>query len=138
MRHPGRAIALAAIAVVLLTGCSWSCSFRLLLTVENAADGTPLPEATAVLDTGTLAEERKGDPDEGSLLAPTNDAGQLTFDFNSAGYTSTTGPWYLKVRKEGFEPQVIDVSPHVEVKSGGKERHPLPVTIRLKPLPKNL
>jgi hypothetical protein len=79
-----------------------------------------------------LADERKGDPDEGLRLLPTDATGQIDFEFNVGGYTSTDGPWYLKVRKDGFEPRAIDISPHVDVKNG--ERYPLPVTIRLKPL----
>jgi hypothetical protein len=124
----------ALVAIVLLTGCSWSRSFSLLLTVENANDGQPVPDVSAVLDTRAMADERKGDPDEGTRLLPTDAVRKLTFDFNIGGYTKSDGPWYLKIRKDGFEPQEVDISPHVEVKNG--ERYPLPVTVRIKPLPK--
>lgn len=133
MRYPRRTIALAAAAVVLLTGCSTSHAFRLLLTVTNADDGTPVQGATVVLDT-SQSEARMHDLAHGSQIGPTDAAGKLTHDFSFGGYTKRTGPWYLKVQKEGFEPRVIDISPRTDAKSG--EPNPLPVAVELKPLAK--
>ena len=135
MRHPYRTAALAFAAVTLLTGCSWSCTFNLLLTVINADDGKPVPGVTVVLDTYSLAEDRKQDLDAGGQIGSTDGQGQLTHEFSISGYTSSEGPWFLKLRKEGFEPVVKDISPHKEAKKGG-ERNPLPVNVEMKPLPK--
>jgi hypothetical protein len=136
MRHPYRTAAVAFAAVVLLTGCSWSCTFDLLLTVTNADDGNPVSDVSAVLDTSPgHADERKNDPDAGDQLGTTNADGKLAHDFTISGYTSSDGPWYLKLRKEGFEPVILDISPRKTAKKG-RELNPLPVAIRMKPLAK--
>ena len=125
---------LLVVAVVLLTGCSWSYKFRLLLTVKNADDGTPVQGVTAVLDDPVLADERKQDLNAGSRLGTTDAGGELTHDFirNGSGWSD---PWYLKLKKEGFEPQVIDINPRKDgLKSG--EPNPLPIAVEMKPLPK--
>jgi hypothetical protein len=111
MRHPYRTVGLTIAAVVLLTGCSNSYTFNLLLTVTNQDDGQPVEGVTVVLDTAINAEEQKQKLDAGSLLDATSAEGKLTHRFNYAGYFRTSGPWYLKLQKEGFVSQVIDVSP---------------------------
>jgi hypothetical protein len=118
MRHPYRTTVIAIAAVVLLSGCSWHCAFHLLLTVKNADDGSPVPGATAVLDT-SLPDERKQDLNAGQPIGSTDAEGKLAHDFTISGYTSSDGPWYLKLQKDGFEPVVIDISPRKSAKKGG-------------------
>ena len=134
MRHPYRTIGLAIVSVVLLTGCSTLHTFKLILTVKNAGDGQPVEGATVVLDDTLTAAEHKQQLDRGSPLGETNAEGKLTHEFKISGYTSRSGPWYLKIQKDGFEPQVLDVSPKQDFNS--REPIPLPVVVGLKPLPK--
>ena len=135
MRHPYRTVLLVIAAVVLLTGCSTSHTFRLLLEVKNADDGQPVEGVTAVLDT-VLSEDRKHGMDVGSAIGKTDAEGKVTHEFKIAGYTRDSSyPWYLKLQKEGFEPQVIDINPRQDFPEGEKTM-PLPVTVRMRPLPK--
>src|SRR5690349_4847632 len=102
MRHPHQTLGLAAVAVVLLTGCSTANYFRLLLTVKDADTGKPVEGVIGVLDTGPSSEERKNEPDFGYLIPPsTNVDGQLTNEFMISPYPSDR-PWYLKLRREGY------------------------------------
>ena len=135
MRHPYRTTAITLATVALLTGCSWSCTFNLLLTVRNADDGKPMPGVTVRLDTISYAVEQKQELDAGQQIGSTDGQGQLTHEFRISGYTPSGGPWFLKLRKEGFEPVVIDINPRKEAKKGG-ERNPLPVDVQMKLLPK--
>ena len=82
MRHPIRTIALAAVATILLTGCSISYPFQLLLTVENEDGGQPLEDVTIVLDT-TDADDNMTQTDYGVHFRGTTDSsGGLTHDFH--------------------------------------------------------
>jgi hypothetical protein len=135
MRHPYRTVAVALAAVVLLTSCSWDCAFHLVLTVTNAEDGEPVPGVTALLDTHGILEGHKDDLNAGDEIGSTGEDGTLTHDFVIAGYTKSQGPWYLKLKKKGFEPVVIDISPRTDAKKGG-ELNPLPVGVRMKTLAK--
>lgn len=134
MRHPYRTAGLCVAAVVLLTGCSTLHTFRLLLTVTNADDGQPVEDVTPVLEVNALPE-RKNDFDVGYKVGTTDARGRLEYEFKVSGYTSgQSSPWYLKFRKEGFEPQVIDINPRTQAR--GDAVNPVPVTVKLKPSPK--
>jgi len=135
VRHSYRTIGLAVVAVVLLTGCSTANYFRLLLTVKDANTGEPVEGIIAVLDAPS-SEQHKNEPDFGHLIPPsTNADGQLTYEFMVSPYPSDR-PWYLKVRKEGYEPVVIDIMPNPQPERKGNEKSPLPVTVEMKPLAK--
>lgn len=137
MRHPYRTIGLAVAAVVLLTGCSTANHFRLLLTVKDANTGEPVEGVTGVIDDTLSAEERKNEPDFGfPLVIGTNADGQLTYEFMVSPYPSDAPHWYLKLKKEGYEPAVIDIKPNPQPKRNGDEKPPLPVTVEMKPLAK--
>lgn len=133
MRHRYRTIGLAIATIVLLSGCSWSNTFQLLLTVTSADDKQPVGGVAAVLDTLGAVEERKQQLDAGSPIGTTDAAGQLRHNFTISGYTSNSGPWYLKLQKEGFEPLIIDISPK---RSVNEREVPLPVTAEMKPIAK--
>jgi hypothetical protein len=136
MRHPYRTIGLAVAAVVLLTGCSTANHFRLLLTVKNADTGEPLEGVTGVLTTSP-SEERKNELDYGfPLVVGTNADGQLTHEFMVSPYPSDAPHWYLKLKKEGYDPVIIDIKPNPQPERKGNEKHPLPVTVEMKPLAK--
>jgi hypothetical protein len=135
MRHPYRTVGLALVAVVLLTGCSTANYFRLLLTVKDADTGKPIEGVTGVLDV-QLSEQHKNELDHGySLGGGTNADGQLTHEFMVSPYPSDW-PWYLKLKKEGYEPVTIDIKPNPQPERKHDEKTPLPVTVEMKPLTK--
>lgn len=137
MGRPFRTTALAVAAVVLLTGCSWVQVFRLSLTVVDKTDGAPVPGATVVVDTSATNEERKNDsvPPEAGLQ--TDEAGHLEYDFSISGYTPTASGgdrWYLKVRREGYEPVVIDIKPNPAPERSRDKPIPLTVKVEMQPV----
>jgi hypothetical protein len=137
MRHPYRTIGLAIVTVVLLTGCSTANYFRLLLTVKDGDTGKPVEGVTGIIDYTTNAEEQKNDLTIGlSSTGSTNADGQLTHDFMVSPYPSNAPHWYLKLKKEGYEPAVIDIKPNPEPERKRDEKHPLPVVVEMKPLAK--
>ena len=133
MRHPIRTIALAAVATILLTGCSISYPFQLLLTVENEDGGQPLEDVTIVLDT-TDADDNMTQTDYGVHFRGTTDSsGGLTHDFHITQAPDFYKHWYLKLQKDGFEPVVVDIRPDPVPNS--RDRTPIPVAVKMKPLP---
>ena len=81
MRSPIRTIAVAVAAIILLTGCSVSYPFQLLLNVKDAESGQPLEGVTGVFHT-TDHEEKKADFDSGPPLGTkTSAGGGLMHDF---------------------------------------------------------
>jgi hypothetical protein len=139
MRHPYRTVSLVVVTLVLLTGCSVSYPFQLLLTVKNADDGTPVEGVTVVLDT-TNADEDRLQFDRGSYPSPSSDRqtdaeGRLTFTFQINNEPHRYAYWFLKLRKDGFEPAVVDIRPN-PVPKNHRETTPLPVVVEMKPLPK--
>ncbi len=87
--------------------------FRLSLTVVDKTDGKPIPGAEVDVDASLTNEEQKHNPVETGLL--TDEAGRLEYDLSIPGYTPTASGgerWYLMVRKEGYEPVVIDIKPN--------------------------
>ena len=134
MRHPCRTVPLVAVAVVLLTGCSRSFPYQLLLTVRDADTGASAEGVSVILDASILAEERKANMEEGyHAVGATDKEGQFAQEVRVNSYPQETNCWYLKLRKDGFEPLTVTIKPP-EPRSG--EVVPLPVTVELKPLPK--
>jgi hypothetical protein len=137
MRHPYRTVSLVVVTLVLLTGCSTSHTFQLLLTVKNAETGESVPGAKVVLDAGTLSGDRKGDMEAGHhALGSTNEDGQFSYDVFISPYPSDVPHWFLKLQKDGFEPLVIDIKPASQPRKRDGEKVPLPVVVEMKPLPK--
>lgn len=123
-----------AAAVLLLSGCSYSYDFHVLVSVLGA-DGKPLGGATVRLDT-MGNEERKLDLEHGVPQGAAEDGvGRFPIDFSvSDAAGEHRGPWYLKVSKEGFEPVVVDIHPDPPVKMSTRDRITLdPRTIILRP-----
>ena len=132
MRNPFRTITLAAAAILLLTGCSYSYPFQLLLTVKDAETGKPLEGVTGVLDT-TDREEAKYQMESGfSLRRETGAGGGLMHDFQITNKPDQYRHWFLKLRKEGYEPTVVDIRPDPVPET--KERISIPIAVKMKPL----
>jgi hypothetical protein len=139
MRHPIRTSLLVFAAVALLTGCSWSQVFRLSVTVVDKTDGNPISEADVQLDPFPRAEERKDDPIPKDTGLRTDVGGRLEHDLSISGYTPTASGderWYLKVRKAGYEPVVIDIKPDPLPERSPDKPTPLSVRVELRPLGK--
>jgi hypothetical protein len=138
MRHPFRTTIVVIAAVVPLTGCSWSQVFQLSLTVVDKTDGTPIPGATVLVDTSLANEERKNDPVHETGFQ-TDQAGRLEYDFSIPGYTPTASGgdrWYLKVRKAGYEPVVLDIKPNPPPERSRDQHLPLTVKVEMRPVTK--
>ena len=133
MRHPIRTIALAAIATILLTGCSVSYPFQLLLKVETEDDGQPLEGVTVVLDT-TSEYADKWRMDHGFHHGvPTDASGRVVLDFQITQAPDIYKHWFLKLQKDGYESTVIDIRPNPVPNS--RDRTPIPITVKMKPRP---
>lgn len=132
MRHPYRTMSLVVASVVLLTGCSMSHKYTLILTVLDAETGEPVEGAIVVIDIQG-DEKRKHNHDDSTSIPPTDKEGRLTYELRAAHYDFRNPAWYLKVRKYGYEPVVIDIKPEKEPDS--YDVRPLPVTVRMKPIP---
>ena len=135
MRHPYRTVPIVVATVVLLTGCSVSYPFQLLLTVKNAEDGQPIEGVT-----GYFGQSNEDEPNAQfeygfPLRQETNAEGRLTYDFQVSGSPDHYAHWYLKLRKDGFTPLVIDVRPGV-VPKNNDPKTPIPVVVKMEPLPK--
>ena len=133
MRYPIRTLALAAVAVTLLTGCSVSYPFQLVLMVVSDEDGRPIEGATVVLDT-TDTVEHEGKMDYGQGSGKSDAGGQLLHDFSISQAPDRYAHWYLKIQHPDFEPVVIDIRPNPVPKSN--EKIQIPVSVKMKPLPK--
>jgi hypothetical protein len=137
MRHPYRTTALVITAVVLLTGCQTGHYFLLVVTVLDAGTGQPVPGAKVRLDASGSAEGQRADLDAGyHAFGETGDDGRFGQEVRISPYPSSEPHWWLKVRKDGYEPAVIDVKPNPQPPGTAGEKSQLPVTVELKPLAK--
>jgi hypothetical protein len=134
MRHPYRTTFLIVSTIILLTGCSTSQTFQLILSVRNKTDGKPVSDVQVTIDTLGI-EERKFDMDYGWPRATTDADGRLSQDFMVSPYPNDRYHWYLRVSKEGFEPLVIDIKPATQPPKT-TEASPLKVDVELEPIKK--
>src|SRR5689334_224248 len=108
MRRSPRVLLLALVAVAPLaaTGCSYAYYFDLTVTVVNATDGTPLPDARITLDFPHHVKN-------GEVPAPTDAAGRTTHFFGVSVSEfddhRRANPLALKVERNGFVPQVVNI-----------------------------
>jgi hypothetical protein len=127
---------LAVTAVVLLPGCTTGHYFQLLVTVRDADTRQPIVGAEVRLDATDRADNLKTDLDAGyNASGQTGDDGRFTQEVLVSPYPGDGLHWWLKVRKDGYEPAVIDIMPKPQPTGG--EKTPLPITVELKPVAKN-
>jgi hypothetical protein len=92
--------------------------YDLSCVVKSAADGKPLPGVQAVLDySGREDDLTFGNP----VSQPTNADGRITHRFfvTSDAFHAGRPRWYLKLTKDGFVPEVIDIKPAGEPEKVG-------------------
>jgi hypothetical protein len=130
MRSPKLTTALFAVSLLMLTGCSTAHYFILHLTVTDADSGKPLSGVATNLDTRG-DEERKMDHEYGYPTDVTGPDGQMTREFMISPYPSDAAHWYLKLKMDGYEMEVIEIKPAEQPKT--KEKTPLDVSVRLRP-----
>lgn len=133
-----RRLTLCTVAAILVSvsGCSMGYNFELTCIVTNVVDGKPLPGVKAIVDTfGKKDDLTYGFP----ASSPTDEEGQLKHTFYvSVGSPNIQEPHrYLKLEKEGFHPEVIDIKPaSMPVKAGTTTPIVVEVSMRPKePLP---
>jgi hypothetical protein len=103
-------LACAATFLVFASGCTKVYYFQLSCVVTSAVDGKPLAGVTAVVDIfGKKEDLSYGDP----IKDPFDAKGGLTHTFFvSVGSSALDKPhWYLKLQKEGFHPEVVEIKP---------------------------
>ena len=161
MRHPYRTALFAITTAVVLTSCSWTQPFRLTVTVVDQKDGTPLfgckvgvdanfndtqenqhnrepvpwadVAANGVAEAPAVIEQRKANS-AWMKWRTTDLAGRAECDFSIHGYTKTQSGskrWDLAVRKEGYEPVLIDFKPD-PLPEGGRDVIPLTLTVKMR------
>jgi hypothetical protein len=122
-----------AVALGLLSslGCTKGYHYELSCTVKSAADGKPLPGVKAILDTwGKESDLSYGEP----VDQPTDAEGRLADKFfvNITAFDPGRPRWYLKLQKEGFVPEVVDVKPASRPEKTGSTT-PLIVVVYMRP-----
>ena len=134
MKYPIRTVGLVTITFILLAGCQFSYPYTLILSVKDANNNQPVPGVSVKLDTSG-SEEQKFNMDYTTHRdIPDSEAdGQVLYDFKEGG-SQLTG-WYLKLKKEGYEIEVIDIKPSTEPKNRN-ERTILKVEARMRPIAK--
>jgi hypothetical protein len=133
MRTMQRKLLLLAVALPLVStfGCTKGYNYDLSCVVKSAADGKPLRGVTVVLDTlGNKDDLSYGDP----LSEPTDAEGRVTRTFfvDLCAFDPGRPRWYLKLEKEGFVPEVVDITPTTRPEKLGSTT-PLSVVVQMRP-----
>jgi hypothetical protein len=106
-----RGLLLVPVALALFSalGCTKGYDFELSCIVKSAADGKPLAGVKAILDTFGEDDLSSGSP----MDQPTDREGRLTgrFFVTRIEFDPLQPRWHLKLQKEGFFPEVIDIKP---------------------------
>jgi hypothetical protein len=111
-------LALSAVMLLSLSGCTKGYHYTLTCVVRNAADGKFLEGVNAVVDT-------KGKKDELSYGYPVLELSDAEGRFQYKLYITMRSPdfsaphWYLKLQKDGFRSEVVDIKPGPEPKQAG-------------------
>jgi hypothetical protein len=112
MRQPLRGISLFAVAVLSFSicGCSKVYNFEVTGTVRSAVDGKPLPGVRIAVN--TYGEKDRPDLDEAATQ--TDEAGAFAtqkFYVSIIEFGEGRPTWYLKVEKEGYLPEFVEIKP---------------------------
>ena len=90
-------------------GCSRTYQFKVEVAVTNAADGSPI-EGAAV-HRNMWGE--KTDPKTLETVVHTHSDGRASeaFSVTDGAFRSGKPTWYLRVFKDGFEPEIVEIKP---------------------------
>jgi hypothetical protein len=115
------------------TGCQRQYPFKLECTVQDDT-GKPLDGVKAVLDTVGTADTRD-QLDFGERIMPTKTDGRVEWSFEApdARQPNAERRWYLKLTRDGYNPQRVDVSPP-EWPKGATQVTPIVLQARMIPL----
>jgi hypothetical protein len=122
---------LVALVFVSAPGCTMGYDFELSCVVKSAADGKPLSGVTGVFDRfGKIDDLNSG----AALSQPSDAEGRLAHKFfgDMIDFNPGERPWYLKLEKEGFFPEVVDVKPTKKPESA-RSTVPLIVVVYMRP-----
>ena len=110
-------------------GCGRTYQFELDVTVTNSADGSPVEGAT--IHRNMWGE--KTDPKTAETTLHTDAAGRATEEFSTSNTAFNSGKptWYLRVFKDGFEPEIVEIKP---AKPPTETRTRLEVPVKLRPV----
>lgn len=116
-----------------VTGCSGYYHFNLFCEVRNAADYAPLEGVHAVLDEYGQLDRMDDLEPLGEVSGPD---GVLYHRIKVASVPTEDGRrWLLKLTKDGFHPEVVDITPSQQPKGWGEANAvALPVQVKLRPV----
>jgi hypothetical protein len=124
-----RAVVISLALVLGAGGCGRSYQFELAVTVTSVPDGSPIEGA--VIHRNMWGE--KTDPKMTETVLHTDAAGRAAEEFTVSDTAFSAGKptWYLRVSKEGFEPEIVEIKP---TKVPMEPRTRLDVPIQLRPI----
>lgn len=122
-----RIAALSAAVLIGLSGCGRTYQFELEATVTSEADGTLIAGAT--IHRNMWGE--KSDPKTEEVVLRTDSAGRAvdSFAVTDAAFSAGKPMWLLRVFKEGYEPEIVEIKPRV-APAGSRTRLEVPVKLR--------
>jgi hypothetical protein len=122
----GFTLAMLGAALALMPGCTRYHGYELRGVVRNAADGSPVP-GVKVDVSGPDGPGRSGFP------ATTDPDGAFAGGFSaSGGRPLKPGEWTVKLTRDGFADEVVDITP-VRVPDSAESRTQLFLVVYVRP-----
>jgi hypothetical protein len=112
MHQPLRGISLLAVAVLafFVCGCSTGYYFEVMGTVRSAMDGKPIRGVRIAVN--TFGEEDRPDLDQAETQTDETGAFAIEkFYVSIIAFNEGKPTWYLKVQKEGYLPEFVEIKP---------------------------
>jgi hypothetical protein len=125
---------LVAALLLSLTGCSYRYNFDLTVIVRNAADGQPMSGARVTPEPDFFHTPRTDKPRGEATDADGRIAYPFSVSIGEFDEGRRDAPWKMKVEREGFAPEVVDVKPKNKPEKYGSTT-PLVVQVYLRPQP---
>jgi hypothetical protein len=122
-----RAVVVSLALVLGVVGCGRTYQFELDVAVTSAVDGSPI-EGVAI-HRNMWGE--KTDPKTAETILHTDAAGRAaeTFTVSDIAFSAGKPTWYLRVSREGFEPEIIEIKP-AKVPTENRTRLDVPIQLR--------
>jgi hypothetical protein len=122
-----RAVVVSLVLMFGVVGCSRSYQFELDVAVTNAVDGSPIEGAA--IHRNMWGE--KTDPKTAETIFHTDATGRAaeTFTVSDTAFSAGKPTWYLRVSREGFEPEIVEIKP-AKVPTENRTRLDVPIQLR--------
>jgi len=122
-----RAVIVSLALLFGVVGCSRSYQFEMAVTITSAGDDSPVEGAT--IHRNMWGE--KTDPKTAETTLHTDAAGRAaeTFTVSDTAFSAGKPTWYLRVSREGFEPEIVEIKP-AKVPTENPTRLDVPIKLR--------